>query len=44
MENYIIEAVIWCKRCFAQVSRKHDALEDTGIAEAIAVWNTGTPR
>ena len=37
-ENLVIEAVIYCARCNARISKSHDALEDTGKGKVIAAW------
>jgi hypothetical protein len=40
LENYIIEAAVYCAGCFARTKASHAPTEDTGIAKAIAAWNT----
>lgn len=39
-ENYVIEAQVRCLSCKARILRRHGALDDNGLHEAIAAWNT----
>jgi len=38
-ENLIMEAVVRCDYCLLTITRKHDAINNAGLAKAIAAWN-----
>lgn len=40
VENYVIEAAVWCPKCRATITRKHRPSHDAGLPEVIVAWNT----
>lgn len=39
LENFVTGAMVKCKKCDLRVVRKHEAKDDTGVAEVIDAWN-----
>lgn len=39
LENYVMEAAVFCSKCHAKIVRRHSPREDIGVRESVTAWN-----